>query len=41
MFGSRKKKLICIACCWVRARVDRKRPTARLAAMKTRTGSAG
>ncbi len=35
MFGSKKKKLICIACCCVCASVEKKSPSARLAAMKT------
>ena len=35
MFGRRKKNDICIACCWVRASVEKNRPSARLAAMNT------
>jgi hypothetical protein len=33
MLGSRKKNDICIACCWVRASVEKNSPSARLAAM--------
>src|SRR5229473_588051 len=36
MLGKRKKKLICIACCCVCASVEKKSPSARLAAMKTK-----
>jgi hypothetical protein len=35
MLGSRKKKDICMACCWVLAMVEKKSPRARLAAMNT------
>src|SRR5207244_5456729 len=36
IFGNKKKKLICIACCCVCASVEKKSPSARLAAMKTK-----
>ena len=39
MLGSRKKKDICIVCCWVFARVEKKSPSARLAAMKPKASA--